>query len=205
MRDAGKTTLVLATANSGKVAEVRRIMALHAPEISLLSMADLDIGDIEESGKSFEENALIKARTVTKLSGLPALADDSGLEIDALDGAPGIFSARYSGIHGDDLANNQKVLAQLEQVVDSDRGAAFIALLALTRPDGQSLIARGQWRGLIRRSGIGENGFGYDPIFQPEGFAITSAQLSPEMKDSISHRAIALKELAPKISPFLLG
>lgn len=177
------------------------MLKIHAPEISLISMADLDIGDIEETGNSFEENALLKARTVTQISGLAALADDSGLAIDALNGEPGIFSARYSGVHGDDAANNAKVLRQMAGI--TKRSASFIAVLALTRPDGQSIISRGELLGQIIDSPRGNQGFGYDPIFQPTGFDITTAQMSPEMKDSISHRGKALAQIAPKISPFL--
>lgn len=196
-----KKTLVLATRNKGKVLEVERMLKIHAPEISLISMADLDIGDIEETGNSFEENALLKARTVTQLSGLAALADDSGLAIDSLNGEPGIYSARYSGVHGDDAANNAKVLKLMAGI--TKRSASFIAVLALTRPDGQSIISRGELLGQIIDSPRGDQGFGYDPIFQPTGFDITTAQMSPEMKDSISHRGKALAQIAPKISPFL--
>ena len=196
-----KKTLVLATRNKGKVLEVERMLKIHAPEISLISMADLDIGDIDETGSSFEENALLKARTVTQISGLAALADDSGLAIDSLNGEPGIYSARYSGVHGDDAANNAKVLKLMAGI--TKRSASFIAVLALTRPDGQSIISRGELLGQIIDSPRGDQGFGYDPIFQPTGFDITTAQMSPEMKDSISHRGKALAQIAPKISPFL--
>lgn len=196
-----KKTLVLATRNKGKVLEVERMLKIHAPEISLISMADLDIGDIDETGNSFEENALLKARTVTQISGLAALADDSGLAIDSLNGDPGIYSARYSGVHGDDAANNAKVLKLMAGI--TKRSASFIAVLALTRPDGQSIISRGELLGQIIDSPRGDQGFGYDPIFQPTGFDFTTAQMSPEMKDSISHRGKALAQIAPKISPFL--
>lgn len=196
-----KKTLVLATRNKGKVLEVERMLKIHAPEISLISMADLDIGDIDETGNSFEENALLKARTVTQISGLAALADDSGLAIDSLNGEPGIYSARYSGVHGDDAANNAKVLKLMAGI--TKRSASFIAVLALTRPDGQSIISRGELLGQIIDIPRGDQGFGYDPIFQPTGFDITTAQMSPEMKDSISHRGKALAQIAPKISPFL--
>lgn len=196
-----KKTLVLATRNKGKVLEVERMLKIHAPEISLISMADLDIGDIDETGNSFEENALLKARTVTQISGLAVLADDSGLAIDSLNGEPGIYSARYSGVHGDDAANNAKVLKLMAGI--TKRSASFIAVLALTRPDGQSIISRGELLGQIIDSPRGDQGFGYDPIFQPTGFDITTAQMSPELKDSISHRGKALAQIAPKISPFL--
>ncbi|MFM8694371.1 MAG: non-canonical purine NTP pyrophosphatase, partial [Actinomycetota bacterium] len=153
-----KKTLVLATRNKGKVVEVERMLKIHAPEISLISMADLDIGDIDETGNSFEENALLKASTVTKLSGLPALADDSGLAINSLSGEPGIYSARYSGVHGDDAANNAKVLKLMDGI--TERSASFIAVLALTRPDGQSIVSRGELLGQIINRAIGDQGFG---------------------------------------------
>lgn len=197
--------LVLATRNRGKVKEVERVLQQHAAHITLKSVADFDIDDVEETGTSFEENALLKAATIAETTGLPALADDSGIAIDALNGAPGIFSARWAGKHGDDAANMAKVLQQLENTADPQRGAAFVCVIALAQPNGKSITVRGELRGFVRREPIGEFGFGYDPIFQPEGFDITTAQMSPEQKDAISHRGIALREIAPKIQPFLLG
>ena len=196
-----KKTLVLATRNKGKVLEVERMLKIHAPEISLISMADLDIGDIDETGNSFEENALLKARTVTQISGLAALADDSGLAIDSLNGEPGIYSARYSGVHGDDAANNAKVLKLMAGI--TKRSASFIAVLALTRPDGQSIISRGELLGQIIDSPRGDQGFGYDPIFQPVGYQITMAELSADEKDRISHRGQAMRAIAPVIAELL--
>ena len=195
------TTLVLATRNNGKVAEMQRLMSSHAPHLILKSVAEFNLDDVEETGESFEENALLKATTIARATGLPALADDSGLCVDSLGGAPGIYSARYSGVHGDDAANIDKLLSELAG--SEERSAAFICVIALALPDGRNLIVRGELRGTIRQSRSGENGFGYDPIFQPEGMNRTLAELSPETKDEISHRGAALREIAPKIAPFI--
>lgn len=195
------TTLVLATRNNGKVAEMQRLMSSHAPHLILKSAAEFNLDDVEETGESFEENALLKATTIARATGLPALADDSGLCVDSLGGAPGIYSARYSGVHGDDAANIDKLLSELAG--SEERSAAFICVIALALPDGRNLIVRGELRGTIRHSRSGENGFGYDPIFQPEGMNRTLAELSPETKDEISHRGAALREIAPKIAPFI--
>ena len=192
--------LVLATRNQGKVKEMRRLMADHR-DIEIISVAEFNIEDVEETGTSFEENALLKAETIARATGLPALADDSGLCVDALDGAPGIFSARWSGVHGDDGANIEKLLTQLESV--DDRAARFVCVIALASPDGRHLLIRGELEGNIRRHRAGSNGFGYDPIFEPLGMEITLAEVSPEKKDEISHRGKALRALAPEIAPFL--
>lgn len=192
--------LVLATRNQGKVKEMRRLMQAH-PEIEIISVADFDIGDVEETGATFEENALLKAETIARATGLAAMADDSGLCVDALDGAPGIYSARWSGVHGDDAANIEKLLAQMEKV--DDRSAQFVCVIALYSPDGRHLLIRGELEGSVRRSRAGNNGFGYDPIFEPNGMNVTLAEVSPEKKDEISHRGKALRAIAPEIAPFL--
>ena len=192
--------LVLATRNQGKVKEMRRLMQAH-PEIEIISVADFDIGDVEESGATFEENALLKAETIARATGLAAMADDSGLCVDALDGAPGIYSARWSGVHGDDAANIEKLLAQMEKI--DDRSAQFVCVIALCSPDGRHLLIRGELEGSVRRSRAGNNGFGYDPIFEPNGMNVTLAEVSPEKKDEISHRGKALRAIAPEIAPFL--
>lgn len=197
--------LVIATRNQGKIDEVQRLLSIHAPQVRLRSVAEFDLDDVEETGNSFEENALLKAQTIATATGLPALADDSGIAIDALGGAPGVYSARWSGVHGDDKANIAKVLTQLESISDEDRGAQFVCVIALARPDGKNLIVRGQVQGKVLRNPAGENGFGYDPIFQPEGFTLTTAQMTPEEKDAISHRGKALREIAPKIQGFIGG
>lgn len=195
--------LVLATRNKGKIAEVQRLISLHAPQITLRSVSEFNLDDVEETGTTFEENALLKAETIARQTGLPALADDSGIAIDALDGAPGVYSARWSGVHGDDAANVAKVLLELSDVPDEDRGAQFVCVIALAHPDGRSIIVRGEVEGVVRRNPIGNHGFGYDPIFQPDGYAITTAQMDPETKDAISHRGKALREIASKIGPFI--
>lgn len=195
--------LVLATRNKGKIAEVERLISQYAGNINLRSVADFNLDDVEETGTTFEENALLKAATIARLTGLPALADDSGISIDALDGAPGVYSARWSGVHGDDAANIAKVLKELDGVPDSDRGAQFVCVIALALPDGRHIMVRGEVHGTVRHESIGEYGFGYDPIFQPDGYEITTAQMDPELKDSISHRGRALREIAPKIAPFI--
>jgi XTP/dITP diphosphohydrolase len=175
-------------------------MADHR-DIEIISVAEFNVDDVEETGTSFEENALLKAETIARATGLPALADDSGLCVDALDGAPGIYSARWSGTHGDDGANIEKLLTQLEAV--EDRAARFVCVIALAAPDGRHLLIRGELEGNIRRHRAGSNGFGYDPIFEPIGMDITLAEVSPEKKDEISHRGKALRAIAPEIAPFL--
>ena len=191
--------LVLATKNPGKVIEFERILAeFGAKDLEVVGLNRFpEIGDIEETGKTFEENALLKARTICKLTGLPALADDSGICVDALDGAPGLYSARYSG--NGDFANNEKLLHELRDVPDEKRGAYFICVAAYVRPDGFEQVAEGRFYGSILRQVIGDGGFGYDPLFKPEGMELSSAQLSAGEKDAISHRGIAMRAIAPYI------
>jgi len=197
------STLVLATRNRGKIAEMQRLLDSFSLSIAVRSSSEFEVDDVEETGNTFEENALLKATTIARATGLPAIADDSGLCIDALGGAPGIYSARWAGTHGDDLANIRKVLEQLSSVPPSERSARFICVIALALPDGRSEVVRGELPGEIRRESAGSNGFGYDPIFQPTGFLQTLAEMTPEAKDEISHRARALREIAPKIAPFI--
>jgi XTP/dITP diphosphohydrolase len=191
--------LVLATKNSGKVIEFRRILSeLGAENLEVVGLdAFPEIGDIEETGKTFEENSLLKARTICEITGLPALADDSGICVDALNGAPGLYSARYSG--KGDAANNQKLLAELKDVPDADRTAYFICVAAFVRPDGFEKVEEGRFYGKIMREVVGSGGFGYDPLFQPDGLDCSSAQLSAEEKDAISHRGKAMRAIAPYI------
>jgi XTP/dITP diphosphohydrolase len=191
--------LVLATKNPGKVIEFERILAeFGAKDLEVVGLNRFpEIGDIEETGKTFEENALLKARTICKLTGLPALADDSGICVDALDGAPGLYSARYSG--NGDFANNEKLLHELRDVPDEKRGAYFICVAAYVRPDGFEQVAEGRFYGSILRQVIGDGGFGYDPLFKPEGMELSSAQLSAAEKDAISHRGKAMRAIAPYI------
>ena len=191
--------LVLATKNSGKVIEFERILLeLGAKNLEVIGLDKFpEIGDIEETGSTFEENALLKARTICKLTGLPALADDSGICVDALGGAPGLYSARYSG--KGDAANNQKLLHELRDVPDEKRGAYFICVAAFVRPDGFEKTMEGRFYGSILHQPIGDGGFGYDPLFKPKGMELSSAQLSAAQKDAISHRGIAMWAIAPYI------
>lgn len=190
--------LVLATRNQGKIVELQRIIAEVMPEVELIgtdSFPNLD--DVEETEDSFIGNALLKAHAVAKATGLPAIADDSGLSVNALNGAPGIFSARYAGTHGDDLANLNKVLENMEGVLD--RSAAFHCAAAFAKPDGFELVVEEKLLGRLTTTPIGESGFGYDPIFIPDGFEITTAQMNPALKDQISHRGMAFRALVPKV------
>ena len=191
--------LVLATKNSGKVIEFRRILSdLGATNLEVVGLDKFpEIGDIEETGKTFEENSLLKARTICKLTGLPVIADDSGICVDALGGAPGLYSARYSG--QGDTANNEKLLAEMANVPDENRGAYFICVAAYVRPDGFEKVEEGRFYGKILHQSKGSGGFGYDPLFQPEGLNCSSAELSAEEKDAISHRGKAMRAIAPYI------
>lgn len=193
--------LLLATRNQGKIVEFRRILDALAPgEIELVGLDQFpDLHDVDETGSTFEENALLKAREMSEATGLPAIADDSGLCVDALNGDPGIFSARWAGTHGNDRANLEKVLDQLSEVADEKRTAYFICVAALYLPGGASHCEEGRFYGSILKSPVGENGFGYDPIFQPDGLAISSAQMSSEEKDAVSHRGKALRAIAPHV------
>lgn len=193
--------LVVASKNSGKIKEFQRILQLDSQGIELV--IDVEIPEVAETGSTFEENALLKATSIAKFTGIPAIADDSGLAIDALDGAPGILSARWSG--GGDNENIKKVLNEIKDVPESKRGAKFVAVIALAKPSGENLIVRGELQGRIRRSPVGENGFGYDPIFEPiAGDGRTLAELDPKEKDAISHRSLALAQITPLIKPFLV-
>ncbi len=191
--------LVLATKNSGKVVEFRRLLEeLGANELEVVGLdAFPEIGDIEETGSTFEENSLLKARTISKLTGLPSLADDSGICVDALGGAPGLYSARYSG--NGDAANNAKLLEALKDIPDSERTAYFICVAAYVRPDGFEHIEEGRFYGKIAHQVVGSGGFGYDPLFVPDGLNCTSAELSAAEKDAISHRGKAMRAIAPYI------
>ncbi|MCU1600734.1 MAG: Nucleoside-triphosphatase [Frankiales bacterium] len=190
------TRVLLATKNLGKVAELQRILTGFA-----LEGASYEPGP--ETGRSFAENALAKAHEGVAHTGLPSVADDSGLAVDALNGMPGILSARWAGRHGDDLANLDLVLGQLADVADGRRGAAFVCAAAYALPDGRSDVVLGELRGTLVREPRGTNGFGYDPIFVPTGYAVTSAELSPDEKDAISHRGQAFRALAPLLTAAL--
>jgi len=193
--------LIVASKNSGKIKEFQRILQLVSQGIELV--IDVEIPEVAETGSTFEENALLKATSIAKFTGIPAIADDSGLAIDVLNGAPGILSARWSG--GGDNENIKKVLDEIKDVPESKRGAKFVAVIALAKPTGENLIVRGELQGRIRRSPVGKNGFGYDPIFEPiAGDGRTLAELDPSEKDAISHRSLALAQITPLIKPFLI-
>jgi len=194
-------TLVLATRNQGKIKEFRRILdSISNGAINLVGLEEFPhTSDVEETGTTFKENALLKARSVCSETGLPAIADDSGLCVDALDGAPGIYSARYAGTHGDDKANNVKLLKELQNVPEEKRSAHFTCAAALVLPDGKEVVCEEIFKGSILFAPIGDQGFGYDPLFRPEGLAISSAQMSAEEKDSISHRGKSLRAIAPHV------
>lgn len=196
-------TLVLATRNKGKIAEMRRLLDEFAADIDLRSSDEFELSDVDETGDSFEANALLKAETIARATGYSALADDSGLCVDYLNGAPGIYSARWAGSHGDDQANIAKLLADLDLVPLEQRNGQFVCAIALAAPDGRHLIVRGELPGRILTSPRGLHGFGYDPVFQPEGDDRSFAEMSPEEKDAMSHRGRALRAIAPKIAPFL--
>ena len=201
--------LVLATQNNGKINEFERLLAEFVSDVQVLGLRDFpDMPDIAETGESFIENSLLKARGICEFTQLPTLADDSGLCIDYLNGDPGIYSARWSGVHGDDAANISKVLLQLEGVPQSERSAQFVCEVALVFPvghlhQGRELIESGKLSGFITLSPRGTAGFGYDPIFQPVGTKLTLGEFAHGEKDKISHRGIAMRAIAPRILELL--
>ncbi|QGH70186.1 RdgB/HAM1 family non-canonical purine NTP pyrophosphatase [Pseudactinotalea sp. HY158] len=191
--------LVLATHNPGKLTELRAILAgvLAADEIT--SAAELGTPDVKETGVTFAENALIKARALARATGLVAVADDSGLAVDVLGGAPGIFSARWAGRHGDDRANLELLLAQLADIAPGHRQAAFVCAAALVTPDGHEHVEHGYLAGTLTTEPRGDGGFGYDPILMPTGRDVTTAEIPAEEKNAISHRGQAFRALTPHI------
>jgi XTP/dITP diphosphohydrolase len=193
--------LVLATANQHKLIELTRILAAGQVAVELVSLAGYPgAPDVVESGATFAANALLKAHAIAAFTGLPAVADDSGLCVDALNGMPGVLSARWSGRHGDDEANLRLVLAQLADVPDERRGAQFVCAAALALPGGREHVRKGLVRGALIRAPRGHNGFGYDPIFVPDSAQITTAEMDPAAKDAISHRGKAFRAIAPVIA-----
>ncbi|MBQ4111354.1 MAG: XTP/dITP diphosphatase [Clostridia bacterium] len=191
--------LILASRNKKKIREVEAILANHFPGIHILSLDDVGyVGDIEENGETYEENALTKAHTAVEAGkGIyPAIADDSGLSVDALNGAPGVYSARYAGGHGDDAANNALLLKNLAQVSAEERTARFVCCIALVYPDGREITVRGETEGLIIDEARGEGGFGYDPYFYYEPFGKTFSEMTAEEKNAISHRGKAIAKVA---------
>lgn len=187
-------TVVLATRNQGKVAELAHVLEGFGLDVRGLD-AYPQVGEIAETGATFEENARIKARAVCAATGLVAVADDSGLAVDALDGAPGVYSARYAGPGASDEDNWRKLLRELESVPPEQRGARFVCVMVAAAPDGREISARGEWEGRVTREPRGEGGFGYDPVFHDPDLGRTAAQLSREEKHARSHRGKALQEL----------
>ncbi|MDZ7661724.1 XTP/dITP diphosphatase [Thiohalophilus sp.] len=192
--------LVLASNNPGKVREIDQMLA--GVDMQVLPQSEFNAGDVDETGLTFVENAILKARNAAHHSGLPAIADDSGLEVDALNGAPGIYSARYAGPGASDAQNLQKLLTDLADVPDADRSARFQCLLVYMRHanDPTPLICQGSWEGVITREPQGDNGFGYDPVFYVPDHHCTSAQLPAETKNQLSHRGQALRKLVTALS-----
>jgi XTP/dITP diphosphohydrolase len=195
------TKLLLATRNAKKLGELRRIVAAEGLSgLEVIGLADVpDFPEAPETAPDFEGNAVAKARDAVAATGLPAIADDSGIAVDALNGMPGVLSARWSGRHGDDEANLNLVLGQLRDVPDERRGAQFVCAAALVLPSGEETVVRGEWRGTLVRERRGVNGFGYDPIFRPDGESRTSAEMEPAEKDAVSHRGLALRALLPAL------
>ena len=192
--------LVLASGNAGKLAELQCMLA--GLPLQIVPQRELGVGDVPETGLTFVENALIKARHASAVTGLPALADDSGLIVDALDGAPGLYSARYAGSPTDDVANNAKLLDALHEVPAERRSARFYAVIVLLRHanDPQPLICEGSWEGRIIDAPRGSHGFGYNPVFLDETLGLTAAEMLPEQKNGRSHRAKALQLLLQRLS-----
>ncbi|SDQ07399.1 RdgB/HAM1 family non-canonical purine NTP pyrophosphatase [Quadrisphaera sp. DSM 44207] len=198
--------LVLATRNAHKVGELRSILTGSlggADVVEVLAAGDLGLPDVPETGVTFAENALLKARAVVAATGLPAVADDSGIAVDVLGGSPGIFSARWCGRHGDDAANLALLLAQVADVPDEHRGAEFVCAAALVTPDGAERVELGRLRGALVREPRGSGGFGYDPALVPQGLDVTCAELSAAQKEAISHRGRAFRALAPQVASAL--
>lgn len=198
--------VLLATRNRKKLVELQRILdgALGTHRIALIGLDDVEAyPELPETGLTFGENALIKAREGCRRTGLPTVADDSGLAVEALNGMPGVFSARWAGRHGDDNANLQLVLDQIADLPDEHRGASFVCTVALVLPSGKEHLVDGRQPGQLLREPRGDGGFGYDPIFRGDGQDRTNAELTPTEKDAISHRGKALRELAKLIARVL--
>ena len=193
--------LLVASRNAKKLAELRRVLdAEGIVGIEPIGLDEVpDFPEEPEDGATFAENALIKARSGARATGVPCLADDSGLAVDALNGMPGVLSARWAGRHGDDAANNALLLAQLTDVPDARRGAAFVSACALVVPGGGETVEEGRWSGSVLREPRGKGGFGYDPLFLPEGSDRAAAELTAAEKDAASHRGRALRALAPAL------
>lgn len=198
-------TLVVASSNKHKIDEISRVTKKFG--IDVISRDDAGIPkdlEIEENGSTFEENSYIKAKAIMDICGKPTIADDSGLMVEALGGAPGVYSARFAGEDQNDERNNEKLKDLLKDVSYKDRRAKFISVITLLFPDGRKIVVRGECLGHIIEEERGHNGFGYDPLFVPEGYGSTFGMLSPEVKNEISHRAMALKQLAKELENYSL-
>lgn len=198
-------TWVLATRNRGKLAEISQILADAGMPEQVLDLDDIDVPDTRETGVTFAENALLKARAVVAQSGMPAMADDSGLAVDVLGGAPGVFSARWCGRHGDDAGNLDLLLKQLSDVAMEHRAARFVCAAVAVWPDGREVVELGELTGRLTFEPRGSNGFGYDPILLVEGDTRTAAELTPAEKNAISHRGKAFRALASCLREELSG
>lgn len=183
--------IVMASGNAGKIRELSRL--LDGLDIEVIAQSELGVSDADETGTTFAENSLLKAQHAALQTGLPAIADDSGLAVDALNGAPGVYSARYAGVDCDDEANNDKLLDALQNI--DDRGAAFHCVATYVEPNGEPLVAEGEWRGEILRARQGDGGFGYDPLFLVPECGCSSAELTQSQKNQRSHRGQALRKL----------
>jgi XTP/dITP diphosphohydrolase len=198
------TKVVIASRNEHKIDEMRRILNEAGLSLDFVGIQEFpDLPDVDETGETFAENALLKAREICAFTGLPAIADDSGLCVDALGGMPGIFSARWSGTHGNDLANLQLLLAQISHVASDRRTASFRCAAAIVTPSGAEKVVEGVMAGRLIDTPRGANGFGYDPIFIADGYSITTAEMDSASKDAISHRGRAIAALAPTLSQLL--
>jgi XTP/dITP diphosphohydrolase len=196
--------LLLATRNPGKLAELQRLLESAVPGVAVVGLRDVpEYPEAPETGATFAENALLKAREAVRYTGLPAVADDSGLTVDALNGMPGVLSARWSGRHGDDAANTALLLGQLADVPDERRGGAFVCAAAVVTTDGAERVLERSWRGRVVREPRGSNGFGYDPVFLPDGLDRTAAELTAAEKDARSHRGQAFAALVPVVAELL--
>jgi XTP/dITP diphosphohydrolase len=195
--------LVIATRNQGKIREIKKILEKNRLNITLLCLEDFPaIGDIPEPGETFEENALYKAKYVSEHTGIFALSDDSGLEVDALQGKPGVYSARFAGPSATDEENNQRLLYMMKDIPLEERGAQFRCAMVLYSPTGDYILTQGIWRGKIALTPKGEGGFGYDPIFIDENLGRTAASLDTETKNNLSHRGIALRKMVKLMASF---
>jgi len=193
--------VVLATNNARKLVELRHVLSDAGLDVVVLGLADLPpYPEPAETERTFEGNALLKARACVEATGLPALADDSGIEVDVLNGCPGVRSARWAGPECDDAANNELLLRQISDVPAGERDARFVCAMALALPDGGEEVVSRDWEGQVALVPAGDNGFGYDPIFVPEGLAVTSAQLAPDAKNAISHRGQAVRAIVPVLA-----